>query len=265
MGNLVETVYWATKGDKLTFLEAYKSTGKILNITINSTVGDRPSLLLNCKTTPTVTIASAVLASSALPGLLPTAKLMEKDEKGNLIEFVGVGKEGWRDGSFKTDIPKKSLHWYFKVHFTIVSQVNPHVIMFFYNQSGSVGQPSLHLMGKGWRGGFFFTILEHLLKLEMLKWMRLVRNLQLTPTLFGQDLSKVFLQTFHGNITIHPDISIADWLFLVSTPTPQQFQQKISTGVALTLPKVSMIKNRLSIEKKLESSYLLFKTNKSEA
>jgi len=34
----------------------------------------------------------------------------------------------------------KTLHLYFKVHFTIVSQVNPHVVMFFYHAKGSAGK-----------------------------------------------------------------------------------------------------------------------------
>jgi predicted acylesterase/phospholipase RssA len=171
MDRFLESIHWATKGDSITFLEAFVQTGRVLNITINPTVGDRPSVLLNYKTSPNVTIASAVLASSALPGLVPLAQLMEKDELGQLIPFHGVSKEGWRDGSFKTDIPRKTLHLYFRVHFTIVSQVNPHILMFFYNAKGSAGQPSLHRRGRGWRGGFVLTALEHFLKLDMLKWM----------------------------------------------------------------------------------------------
>ncbi len=60
-----------------------------------------------------------------------------------------IGKK-WRDGSLKTDIPVSTLSGQFNVKYTIVSQVNPHVVPFFFNKRGSSGNPSPHRQGQGW-------------------------------------------------------------------------------------------------------------------
>lgn len=59
-----------TLGETMTFMEAYQRTGRILNITV---VPDEPyssTKLLNYITSPDVIIASAVIASSAIPHIL---------------------------------------------------------------------------------------------------------------------------------------------------------------------------------------------------
>ena len=56
--------------------------------------------------------------------------------------------------SLRTDIPLKALNLHFNVNFSIVSQVNPHVNLFFFSSRGTVGRPVTHRKGRGWRGGF---------------------------------------------------------------------------------------------------------------
>ena len=55
----------------VTFLEAYRRTRRVLNITVTSSVdfGGDNSRLLNYLTAPNVLIYSAVLASCAIPGV----------------------------------------------------------------------------------------------------------------------------------------------------------------------------------------------------
>ncbi len=127
---------WITRGD-LTFLEAYERTGRILNITVVSTQEHSPAKLLNYKTAPDVVIYSAVLASSAVPGILPPVELKRKEPNGQVVPYLEEGKL-WRDGSLRIDIPIEILHQMFQVNFTIVSQVNPHVIGFFYEAKGEL-------------------------------------------------------------------------------------------------------------------------------
>jgi predicted acylesterase/phospholipase RssA len=144
----VEKMQWVTKGT-ITFLEAYQQTGKILNITVIPTEKHAPPMLLNFRTTPNVVIYSAVLASASIPLLVEPAELLYKAENGTLEPYHLIGKS-WRDGSFKTDIPAKPLHRLFNVNYTIVSQVNPHIAFFFFENRGSGGAPSLHRKGTGW-------------------------------------------------------------------------------------------------------------------
>ena len=139
---------WIAQGD-MTFLEAYQHTGRVLNITVVSEEEFSPSKLLNYKTTPDVLISSAVLASSAIPGLLPSIELKRKLPDGKVVPYIEEGRR-WRDGSLLVDIPLVSLHqvwnmqvgefllWkMFRVNYTIVSQVNPHVILFFFENQGT--------------------------------------------------------------------------------------------------------------------------------
>lgn len=146
--DFAEKCQWVTKGHT-TFLEAYRMTGKILNVTAVPHNSYGPAKLFNYLSTPDIVIWSAVLASSSIPSVLEPITLMIKKEDGTLEPYLGPGVK-WRDGSIKTDIPIESLNAQFNVKYTIVSQVNPHVAVFYYENRGSVGRPAAHRHGKGW-------------------------------------------------------------------------------------------------------------------
>jgi predicted acylesterase/phospholipase RssA len=59
----------------MTFAEAYRKTGRIFCVTLSSTTRKAPPVLLNYMTAPNVTIASAVVASAAVPGFIPPVRL----------------------------------------------------------------------------------------------------------------------------------------------------------------------------------------------
>jgi hypothetical protein len=88
------------------------------------------------------------------------------------------------------------------VNYTIVSQVNPHVHLFFYAARGSIGRPVSHLSGEGWRGGFLAASIEQFLKLDLSKWLKVLRDLELLPRFMNQDWSWIWLQKFDGHVTI---------------------------------------------------------------
>ena len=62
--------------------EAYKKTGRVLCVTLSATSKKAPPVLINYLTAPNVVIASAVLASAAVPGFVDAVKLQVKDESG---------------------------------------------------------------------------------------------------------------------------------------------------------------------------------------
>ena len=139
----------------------------------------RPSLLLNHITAPDCVIWSATIASAAVPGILNPVVLMMKTKSGELIPFSFGNK--WKDGSLRTDIPLRALNLHYNVNFSIVSQVNPHINIFFFSSRGTVGRPVTHRKGKGWRGGFLGSALEQYLKLDLAKWMKVLRR-EFLPT-----------------------------------------------------------------------------------
>src|SRR3569833_2549163 len=89
---------------------------------------------------------------------------MTKKRDGTLVPYSFGHK--WKDGSLQTNIPNKTLNLHFNVHFTIVSQVNPHINLFFFSSRGSVGQPVTHRRGRGWRGGYLGSAAEQYIKLD---------------------------------------------------------------------------------------------------
>ncbi|KAJ3206293.1 hypothetical protein HDU82_004608 [Entophlyctis luteolus] len=247
----------------LTFLEAYKRSGRMLCISVTPDEPNRvtPSKLLNFLTAPDVVISSAICASCAVPGILPPIKLLVKTESGELIPYKGSGKL-WRDGSIRTDIPDLSM---FNVNFQIVSQVNPHVTVFFYESQGSAGCPTPHRKGRGWRGGFIASSLCHLLDLDLKKWLRLCKDLKLLPPIGATDISDVFLQQFEGTVTILPANSnvLQDILYVLEDPSEKRMEKYVRRGELKTYPKMGMIGHRMRIEKIMKEMRLELKKAKA--
>jgi len=79
----------------MTFMEAYQKTGRILNIPLVSDGDKSPPLVCNYKTTPHVLIGTAMLASSAIPGILPAIELKRKTSSGRILPYKEVGAK-WR-------------------------------------------------------------------------------------------------------------------------------------------------------------------------
>lgn len=255
-GARFDSVDWAKKSawfcrGSMTFREAYERTGRILNVSCVPADPHSPTMLCNYLTSPDCVVWSAVLASAAVPGILNPVVLMMKQRDGTLVPYSFGHK--WKDGSLRTDIPLKSLNLYFNVNFTIVSQVNPHINLFFFSSRGSVGQPVTHRKGRGWRGGFLGTAAEQYIKLDLTKWLRILRQLELLPRLLGQDWSQIWLQQgFGGTITIWPRSVPLDFVHILTDPTPPRMARMIHEGQQSAFPTVKFIANRLKIERLVE-------------
>ncbi|KAI7237099.1 patatin-domain-containing protein [Hortaea werneckii] len=242
---------WFCRGS-LTFLEAYQRTGRILNITCVPSDPHTPTILANYLTAPDCVIWSAVIASAAVPGILNPVVLMRKNRDGRLEPYSFGHK--WKDGSLRTDIPLKSLNLHFNVNFSIVSQVNPHINLFFFSSRGAVGRPVTHRRGRGWRGGFLGSAIEQYIKLDLNKWLKVLRHLELLPRPAGQDWSEIWLQRFSGTITIWPKSIMSDYWNILSDPNMQRLARMIHVGQLATWPKLKFIGNRMAIEKVIEEA-----------
>ncbi|KAJ6539378.1 patatin-like phospholipase domain-containing protein [Mycena capillaripes] len=253
-GARFDPILWARKctfftRGSMTFKEAYLRTGRILNISVIPADRHSPTRLLNYLTAPDTLIWSALLASAAVPGILPPVVLMQKLRDGSAVPWNWGSR--FKDGSLRVDVPIQALHTYFNVTSPIVSQVNPHVHLFFFAPRGSAGKPVAHRKGKGWRGNFILSAAEQWLKHELTKNFRLIRDLELLPQLLGQDWSSVFLQRFDGNVTIWPRTRFWDWVRILSDPDPVELERMMRVGQIVTWPKLRMIANRAKIEKQI--------------
>ncbi|KAH0553381.1 hypothetical protein GP486_006549 [Trichoglossum hirsutum] len=240
---------WITRGST-TFREAYERTGRILNVTCVPSDPHSPTILANYLISPDCVIWSAVLASAAVPGILNPVVLMTKNRDGTLSPYSFGHK--WKDGSLRTDIPLKALNLHFNVNFSIVSQVNPHINLFFFSSRGAVGRPVTHRRGRGWRGGFLGSAVEQYLKLDLNKWLKVLRHLELLPRPLGQDWSEIWLQKFSGTITIWPKSTISDFYYILSDPTPFRLARMLHAGQQSTFPKLQFITNRMVCERLIE-------------
>ena len=52
------------------------------------------------------------------------------------------------------------------------------------------------------RGGFLASAVEQFLKLDLTKWLKVLRDLDLLPKIMDQDWSYIWLQKFDGSVTI---------------------------------------------------------------
>jgi len=138
---------------------------------------------------------------------------------------------------------------HFNVNFSIVSQVNPHINLFFFSSRGTVGRPVTHRKGRGWRGGFLGSAAEQYLKLDLTKWLKVLRHLELLPRPLGQDWSEIWLQRFSGTITIWPKSIPSDFYYILSDPTPARLARMLRQGQLSTWPKLKFIGNRMTIER----------------
>lgn len=242
---------WFTRGS-MTFREAYERTGRILNVSCVPSDPHSPTILTNYLTSPDCVIWSAVLASAAVPGILnPVVLMMKVPSTGELIPYSFGHK--WKDGSLRTDIPLKALNLHFNVNFSIVSQVNPHINLFFFSSRGSVGQPVTHRKGRGWRGGFVGSATEQYLKLDLNKWLKVLRHLELLPRPMGQDWSEVWLQQFSGTITIWPKAAISDFWRILTDPDAHRLAKMIRGGTLAAWPKLRFVGNRMRMERAVEN------------
>ncbi|KAL0949527.1 hypothetical protein HGRIS_009578 [Hohenbuehelia grisea] len=253
-GARFDSITWARKATfftmgSLTFNEAYLRTGRILNISVIPADRHSPTKLLNYITAPDTIIWTALLASAAVPGILNPVVLLQKHKDGTVSPWSWGSR--FKDGSLRVDIPVQALNLYFNVTHPVVSQVNPHVHLFFFASRGSAGKPVAHRKGKGWRGNFLLSAAEQWLKHELTKNFKVIRDLELLPQLLGQDWSSVFLQRFDGAVTIWPRTRVGDWIRILSDPDPPELERMMQAGQICTWPKLHMISNRMRIERQI--------------
>lgn len=234
----------------VTFEEAFERTGKHVCITVSASRAGEGSrsgvqrLLLNHISTPHVTLASAVTASSALPGVMAPAKLITKNKNGKKELFEVDGVE-WIDGSVKADLPFKRISTLFNVSNYIVCQTNFHVLPFL-NKEHHPNVKSLY-----WK---VFQNCEWDIRNRALHLSRL----GLFPKIFGQDMSKVFKQKYHGDLTLVPRFTTMQVFGLKSlvNPTVEDMEIYLKNGQVAAWPYLSVIKEMLRLESTIEKCLL---------
>lgn len=199
-------------------------------------------------------IYSAILASAAMPlGSNPIQLMWKKPGSGTEEPYPYTGSLGYRDGSLSADIPLESLCKLFNVRFSIVVQCNPHAVPFFFRARGTPGRPVLSYGDAKWRGGFLPALLEDGLRHGMLGLVRLAQRFEVVLPFFGQDMAGTYLQPlFGGTVAVSPRILFTNYVNSLSDGSPEKFGFYLLEGERAIWPALSMIENRVRIDKKIE-------------
>ena len=101
-------------------------------------------------------------------------------------------------------------------------------------------------------------------KLELQKFIKISKHLELLPRPLGQDWSGIWLQQFSGTITIWPKSRISDFWYILSDPTPERLARMLFVGQQSTFPKLLFIENRVKIERLIEEGLTLGSSSKAD-
>lgn len=232
-------VRWFTCGD-MTFEESYKKTGRVLCVTLSATSKKAPPVLINYITAPNVVIASAVLASAAVPGFVDAMRLRVKDENGVVRDQAKFDEE-YRDGSIDSDIPTNGLAEMLNCRFFLAAQANPHIVPFFFESKGDVGRPSRWSSGMrddSWRGGFLLSALEMYLKNDMRSKFHFLNDLEVAVGF----TSTMMTQTYSGSTTIVPQVCLKDFFLLFADQSVDDMKRYFQGGSVAAYQHVAMLK-----------------------
>lgn len=226
----------------LTFAEAYRKTGRQVNITVSPSERLQKARLLNAITSPNVLVRSAVLASAAVPGVFPPVTLMAKDKEGVVKPYLPLRR--WIDGSYSDDLPAKRLARLYGVNHYIVSLTNPYVLPFVEDpaHSGEIRKTASRLMKAGMHE--YATIMGRLNR-------RYLRGFPRVEAMLGLYFS-VLSQSYTGDINIIYRFSLRDPRRLLTYLTPKEMMEMIRDGERATWPKVEAIRNTTKIGRILD-------------
>lgn len=225
----------------LTFEEAFKRSGRAINVSIAPAEAQQTSRLLNATTSPSVLLRSAVMASSAVPGFFPPVILEALDNDGQLKSYLPSRR--WVDGSVSDDMPAKRLARLYGVNHYIVSQTNPHVLPFVTD--GHRKQTTLGLLQSAGRR----TAREWFNTTTMIMDRADKRNGRITQATSA--LRSIINQDYVGDINILPDYRLVNPMRLLSFPGEKQVVKLIASGERCTWPKIEMIRQQTRIGRSL--------------
>lgn len=245
----------ANIGD-FTFQEAFDRTGRILNIVVTPKNASDPPRLLNYLTAPHVMVWSAAVASSSLPGVFEANRLMVKDADGTERYESAAGQQ-FSDGSMESDLPMQQLSEMFNINHFIISQANPHAVMFAsYNQERSVWVNPVTGMAHS-----LLVFLKDQVRAWLSHLIALVGGRRVSPLFATQREigAQFFTQEYEGRDS---DISLIPWrshrgllsafMHVLYNPTMDEFKEWVLAAERETWRYIPAIKSHIAEEVTLD-------------
>lgn len=225
-----------------TFAEAYARSGRVLNISVSPTRTRQKPRLLTHLTSPDVLVASAALASSALPGLFPPVVLQARGRDDSVRPYIP--SESWVDGSLYNDLPKLRLSRLHNVNHFIVSQTNPHVLPFVSHRGKRGVLPAMF----GLTSATVRTQGAHLIDVVRRATGRGVGGLRR----FADQAHALVSQDYRGDIDIHPAFHPGIYRKMVANPTRRDLDWFILQGQRAVWPQMAMIRDHTRVGRAFE-------------
>ncbi len=229
--------------NELSFQQAFRHSGRAINITVAPYDPREDGRLLNYRTSPNVVINSAVRASCAAPFLLPPAELLARTINGETIPYLKNRK--FLDGSIGDDLPIRRLTRLYGVNHSIVSLVNPLVLPFVTRrarQGSDIASITRQFATRMFKETTNYSI-------EMLQ-----KGIPSDNINFAIDkLQAVMMQEYRGDITLIPPRSLAHLFSLARNFSPGEEANFVETGMRMTWPCLEMIKNTTAISRTFRS------------
>ncbi len=222
----------------MTFLEAYKHTSRILNISVSPSDSHQFPRLLNYLTAPNVLIRRAALASTAIPGLFPAVQLRAKNFAGKSVAYMPQSR--WIDGTVHEDIPKEKVNRLHNINHYIVSQTNPHVVPFLNDEVEDTGLVP-----------FIQDVIVKAPLVQIEHFLELVHQHFDLPGL-GSIIKKAHAlvsQNYSGDITIYPERNLMNMSKIFTNLDPGQASSMMLEGRRATWPKIERIRNTTQISR----------------
>ena len=224
---------------EMSFQEAFRHSGRSINITVSTEDRHSEGRLLNHRTSPTVLVCSAVRASCAAPFLLPPSGLLARTLGGETVPWLRNLK--FLDGSIGDDLPIRRLTRLYGVNHSIVSLVNPLVLPFVSRRAGHGDD-----LGSLARRYITRIAKESLnLSLEVLQRGLSSENAGLAI----EKLQSVMMQDYRGDITLVPPRRLGHLLNMLRNHSPEEERDFVSIGMRITWPHLEMIKNTTAISR----------------
>jgi len=251
---VLEECVRANVGD-LTFEEAYNRSKRVLNITVATGSQGGVPTLLNYLTAPNVLIWTAAVASNASsPSFYGEGKttLLCKDAQGHIVPWAPANAADfhhWTHISYSDrDSPLRRIAELFNVNHFIVSQARPYLIPFL--QSDMHGPSLLESRSRTTQLSAF---LVRMVGLEIRHRLGQLDALRLLPGGIRRFL--VDEQIPAASMTLVPEVTAADFIRLLETPTRETVNYWILRGERSVWPAVAALRIRCAVENELDRSY----------
>lgn len=217
----------------LTFHEAFEKTGRKINIPIAPQSAHQKSRLLNAVASPNVLIHSAVMASCAIPGIMPPVTLYAKNRNGEVQPYLPSRK--WVDGSMANDLPSKRLTRLYGINHFIVSLTNPLVLPFIKDpsQQNRLFEPVRKLST---------SLLKETTQFNYSIAKRFFKYFPKKVTFTANAINSIVQQDYIGDINIFADFNILKASKVLATWTPEELKAIIDQGEKATWPKLEAIR-----------------------